>query len=944
MALEHTHTELLHNDRLHSLCRVCGGRSNKSSKPRPPTLCKYVAQELDLFHGINISFDKTDTHSSTLCVKCYARLVKLKSSTNPSVISLQRAKSEINKAAHLWSGFDATLIIQDCPVCSLFISQAKGGRPAKRSRLPPKKDLVSNNSDEVSVDVTIESDVSTFLPLESSTPAKIRRTCVTETQTSPDKTQTPKQTEAHAQTSPLKKTPKKKQADRAVLTSPKKTAVISIRSSTDMSPLSEQEETLLTRLVRVKLAQSADKATLRLKTKGQPLVLKKIVVPRKKSSLAGSPLRKKRANMMEKIRLDVSGNSKEDALRQQGAELKKTTKLQKQSVLKSAGIKQPFISRKLGLAWRTGLGLSWNRHRRQRQLCRRLGIQLESEKAERDYQKELMCGEIRIKTKRLKSASDQSATEEVPVAYIGADDLPSFVSKVLDQFEKENLLTWHENSIPDDEIWIKLGGDHGGGSFKLMLQVANVKEANSKLNTFLVSIVNCKDFHYNLKKVLKPYRQQVTNLQQMEWKGKRIRVFLFGDYDFLLKICGLSGAQSSHPCLWCTASKRQTQKSPHKQPEIPKRTITSIKSDRQLFRHHGNEIKTAKAFNNAIHDPFFDVPLSQVAPPYLHILLGLGKKHHSLLEKECHALDRKIAETLAESDIEYENKTQFGKFVNKLQLLKRTTEEKERELEHVGTELAFHELYLQDNSKTTSEERKEDIQATYDGILAEINELEEQYATTQLPFLFGPVTANLDTVLKQNQITVQAYHGRSFVGNHCHKYLQPNVIESVCQSVVRVTDDMTTKKEIKEQAHSIAKKFFRLNSLYSKVHKHVSHMKPVTPADIKQAEVHINKYMAFYREHFPQTNIIPKQHILEHHIIDFMKAWNFGLALHGEQGGEEIHAFINELKPRARSVLSEGEQLRVLLTEQLTIVSPHLRSLMPSSAGKKKKKTKHNKT
>lgn len=108
-------------------------------------------------------------------------------------------------------------------------------------------------------------------------------------------------------------------------------------------------------------------------------------------------------------------------------------------------------------------------------------------------------------------------------------------------------------------------------------------------------------------------------------------------------------------------------------------------------------------------------------------------------------------------------------------------------------------------------------------------------------------------------------------------------------------------------------------------------MRPVTETDITQAEQNIANYMKFYRSQFPDLRIIPKQHILEHHLIDFMKRWHFGLALHGEQGGEETHAFVNELKVRVRGVNKEDDKLRLLMKEQLTIVSPLLRSAVPSS-------------
>ena len=37
-----------------------------------------------------------------------------------------------------------------------------------------------------------------------------------------------------------------------------------------------------------------------------------------------------------------------------------------------------------------------------------------------------------------------------------------------------NLLTWHDGDLPNDEVWIKIGGDKGGSSFKMNLQIVNV--------------------------------------------------------------------------------------------------------------------------------------------------------------------------------------------------------------------------------------------------------------------------------------------------------------------------------------------------------------------------------------------------------------------------------------------------------------------------------------
>ena len=80
-----------------------------------------------------------------------------------------------------------------------------------------------------------------------------------------------------------------------------------------------------------------------------------------------------------------------------------------------------------------------------------------------------MCGKIKVKRKKILCADKRTATE--PVGYVGDNDLPSFVSKLLDLFQEENLLTWHGNGSPDEEIWIKLGGDHGGGTLKFNVRI-----------------------------------------------------------------------------------------------------------------------------------------------------------------------------------------------------------------------------------------------------------------------------------------------------------------------------------------------------------------------------------------------------------------------------------------------------------------------------------------
>ena len=49
--------------------------------------------------------------------------------------------------------------------------------------------------------------------------------------------------------------------------------------------------------------------------------------------------------------------------------------------------------------------------------------------------------------------------------------------------------------------------------------------------------------------------------------------------------------------------------------------------------------------------------------------------------------------------------------------------------------------------------------------------------------------------------------------------------------------------------------------------------------------------MSSYREKSPQASILPKMHILEDHVVPWMRRWRIGAGLMGEQGAESIHAF-----------------------------------------------------
>lgn len=78
-------------------------------------------------------------------------------------------------------------------------------------------------------------------------------------------------------------------------------------------------------------------------------------------------------------------------------------------------------------------------------------------------------------------------------------------------------LKWH-GVIPPDEVWVKIGGDKGGGSFKMNFQIVNVSSPNSPQNTCVFCCFEASDSITNLHIALDRFRPQVEQLQSMKWR------------------------------------------------------------------------------------------------------------------------------------------------------------------------------------------------------------------------------------------------------------------------------------------------------------------------------------------------------------------------------------------------------------------------------------------
>ena len=86
-----------------------------------------------------------------------------------------------------------------------------------------------------------------------------------------------------------------------------------------------------------------------------------------------------------------------------------------------------------------------------------------------------------------------------------------------------------------DDIWAKVGGGHGGQSFKFSFQICNTEHPNSLFNTVPFLVFGAKDLPTNLATTFEPYSSQLQELEGRTWNEKTIRLSLFEDYEFLTK-------------------------------------------------------------------------------------------------------------------------------------------------------------------------------------------------------------------------------------------------------------------------------------------------------------------------------------------------------------------------------------------------------------------------
>lgn len=67
-------------------------------------------------------------------------------------------------------------------------------------------------------------------------------------------------------------------------------------------------------------------------------------------------------------------------------------------------------------------------------------------------------------------------------------------------------------------MWLKIGGDKGGGTFKMNFQHVNIANPNAPDNTCVFSMFAAPDSYTNLQIALTRHMEEISNLEKQTWR------------------------------------------------------------------------------------------------------------------------------------------------------------------------------------------------------------------------------------------------------------------------------------------------------------------------------------------------------------------------------------------------------------------------------------------
>ena len=190
----------------------------------------------------------------------------------------------------------------------------------------------------------------------------------------------------------------------------------------------------------------------------------------------------------------------------------------------------------------------------------------------------------------------------------------------------------------------------------------------------------------------------------------------------------------------------------------------------------------------------------------------------------------------------------------------------------------------------------------------------------------GPCQRSIDKTLKYLGVERQAYFGGCIIGNHCDKLLIDINVDRLCSSLLPIViQSVGDEHELNEKTLQRCENFKLLFKKYV-CHRTFNSAAALSVNDTHELKANIESFMIFFRSKFPDIRISPNLHILEGHVVPFIRRCDVGSRFYGEQGGESIHKTINAMKHNYSNIKNARERLKYVMCTHLAATNPNTSS------------------
>ncbi|KAL5493985.1 hypothetical protein EMCRGX_G015248 [Ephydatia muelleri] len=282
-----------------------------------------------------------------------------------------------------------------------------------------------------------------------------------------------------------------------------------------------------------------------------------------------------------------------------------------------------------------------------------------------------------------------------------------------------------------------------------------------------------------------------------------------------------------------------------------RRTLETIGSDHQHYVAAGSIRREAQKLLNSISLPIFNIPVSQVCPPGLHITLAIFTKLFHLLEAACHQLDLELALHITDFTGPSSSFSKYSQELQNLSFLQAELEKAQQsheELQNMATYMALvngEKSPLAVNLIKQSAAKMKSVKALKAKVAKGIATVQKGFSEKE-----GPFVKQLDRALQLIGVQCQQYFGGAFVGNHVHKALKLPNVKTLCTAISQMAQEKLPHRS-GEVAENM-KNFINLFSLFGKCHN-ISDQNFIDEPQIHALGQAIEEFMAFFQQQQSQS-------------------------------------------------------------------------------------------